>query len=88
VASLALVAPSETASFEFHVAGWLGLPGSEMLATRPEMDRLTVPTACIAPADEPAPSCSSSNPRVRVATAPPGHHFSGEYDRLVALLLR
>ncbi len=88
IAKLNLLAPSDTASFEFHVAGWLGVTAGSHVALGPEMDRLTVATACISPVDDPSPSCSTGNPRVRALTAPEGHHFNGEYGRVVDLILR
>lgn len=88
ITKLGLLAPSDTAAFEFHVAGWLGLSTGANFATRPEMDRLMVPTACISPVDDPSPSCSTGNPHIRAVAAPEGHHFSGEYGRLVDLILR
>ncbi|MEP7117123.1 MAG: AcvB/VirJ family lysyl-phosphatidylglycerol hydrolase, partial [Acidobacteriota bacterium] len=88
VASLGLLAPSERAEFEFHVLGWIGASRGTSLATRPEMARLTVPTQCVVPEDDTAPSCQAGNPRVRTVSAPAGHHFGGDYDRLVDLLLK
>ena len=88
VAALGLLAPSDTASFEFHVLGWIGVSHGASMATRPEIARLTVSTQCIVPEDDTAPSCEASNPRVRTVTAPAGHHFGGDYDRLVDLLLK
>jgi type IV secretory pathway VirJ component len=87
IATLGLLAPSARASFEFHVAGWLGVTTGTTFATRPEMARLTVATTCVSPEDDPAPACAPGNPQVRAVTAPAGHHFGGEYERLVQLLL-
>lgn len=87
IATLGLLAPSERASFEFHVAGWLGVTTGVTFATRPEVARLVVATICVSPEDDPAPACTCGNPRVRAVTAPAGHHFGGEYERLVQLLV-
>ena len=88
VATLGLLAPSDTAAFEFHVLGWIGVSRGAGLDTRPEMARLAVPTLCIVPEDDTAPSCVAGNARVRTVMAPAGHHFGGDYDRLVGLLLK
>ena len=86
--ALVLLAPSGTASFEFHVAGWLGMTAGATLATRPEIARLAVPTLCVVPADEDGSVCPAGNPRVQSVPALAGHHFGGDYPGLVRTILR
>lgn len=88
VSRLGLLAPSASAAFEFHVAGWIGAEFGEHLPTHPEIERLMVPTVCVTPQDEPAASCIAVNPQVRAVSASPGHHFGGEYGRLVESILK
>ena len=88
VAVLALLAPSATAAFEFHVAGWLGAEVGVPLPTSPEIVRLTVPTVCVTPRDEPENACRTTNARVDAVRAAGGHHFNGDYRRLVEVILR
>ena len=86
VSSLVLLAPSDTAAFAFHVAEWLGHTGDDVLATRPELSRLAVPTTCVAPADDRDSPCANVNPRVQVVAALSGHHFGSDYARLAGLV--
>jgi type IV secretory pathway VirJ component len=88
VTLLALLAPSDHASFEFHVTEWLRAGTGPEHPTRPERDRLRVPTVCISPLDEPPSACATPNPLVRREATGAGHHFSGEYTHLVDLMVR
>jgi type IV secretory pathway VirJ component len=47
VSRVALLGPSEHAAFEFHVASWLGGGSDLQYPTRPELQRLDVPTLCL-----------------------------------------
>lgn len=86
---LALLAPSEAASFEFHVSEWIGRAGDQAYPTRAELVRLEVPTICIYPRDEQPTVCrAGGNPRLRPVTLGTGHHFSYDYRRLTELILR
>jgi type IV secretory pathway VirJ component len=89
VDSVALLSPSESAAFEFHVSSWLGGGGDVHYPTRPEIDRLPVPVVCVAGADEGKSVCqNSTNPRVHFDMVGKGHHFGGDYRKLVGLVLR
>lgn len=90
---VALLAPSRTASFEFHLADWLGAaarPG-EALATAGEIARLRgTPVLCFYGTEERDSACPVVDPAV--ATPIPlagGHHLGGDYrwiaDRVLAL---
>ena len=89
VAGVALLGPSEAASFEFHLASWLGGGADTRYPTVPEIERLSVPALCVSSADESESVCRVvRGPRVRSVVVGEGHHFGGEYDRLVDLILR
>lgn len=91
VAELALLGPSSTANFEFHLANWLGGGGDPRYPTRPEIERLGIPVTCVYGSDELDSVCRlvrATAATVRPVTLGEGHHFSGEYDRLVRIILR
>jgi type IV secretory pathway VirJ component len=89
VASVALLGPSNTAAFEFHLASWLGGGGGRQFQTRPEIERLDVPVTCVSGADEADSVCRTArNPRIRAETVGTGHHFGGNYERIVEFLVR
>jgi type IV secretory pathway VirJ component len=88
VAKVVLLGLGTTAEFEFHLADWLGQSGGPEYSTVPEVDRLTVPVTCVRGADEDDSACELiQNPRAHVVTVGEGHHFGGEYDRLVSVIL-
>ena len=88
VGSVSLLGLSETAAFEFHVSSWLGGGGDTRHATVPEVARLTVPVTCVHGSDEQQSACLSlQGPHVRVVPLGGGHHFGGDYQRLVELIL-
>ena len=83
-----LLGLSKTAAFEFRVSSWLGGGGDPDLQTAPEVRRLTVPVTCVRGADEEDSACPSvARPGVTVVTVGRGHHFSGDYRRLVDVIL-
>jgi type IV secretory pathway VirJ component len=89
VASVVLLAPSETASFEFHLTDWLGGRPDPRYPTAREIARLRSPVTCISPRDEPDSVCRQvSSPSVRAITLGSGHHFGGDYQGLVDIVLR
>jgi type IV secretory pathway VirJ component len=88
VAGLALLSPSSTATFEFHMSDWFGGGADPRYPTRPEIERTRAPVTCVSATDDTESPCHSiSAPRVRVAAVGTGHHFSGEYGRLIDLIL-
>jgi type IV secretory pathway VirJ component len=89
IASVALLAPSSSASFEFHLASWLGGGSGESLPTAPELAKLWVPTTCIAPEDDDESPChTAKNPRLHTVEIGTGHHFSGRYMQLAQAVLQ
>ena len=88
ISSVSLLGLSETAAFEFHVSGWLGGGGDTHHPTEPEVARMTVPVTCVHGADVEDSACLAlKGPRVRIVSVGSGHHFGGNYERLVELIL-
>ena len=89
VSSVALLAPSDMAAFEFHLADWLGGGSDTRYPTVNEIERVTSPVTCVFPTDEPDSVCrKAKSPSLRATPLGEGHHFSGEYGPLVDLILR
>jgi type IV secretory pathway VirJ component len=88
VARVGLVGLSPRASFEFHVAGWLGLDAGGR-STVPEVKRLApTPVACVAGDDEADSACGAlRGGPVEVVVLPGGHHLGGDYGRVAEALL-
>ncbi|HET6896859.1 MAG TPA: phosphatidylglycerol lysyltransferase domain-containing protein, partial [Vicinamibacteria bacterium] len=88
VAGVGLLGLDTHATFEFHVADWLGAAGDRRYPTVPEVGRLQgMPVACVEGKDESGSACRSLPSWVRVITLPGGHHFDGDYARIGAQLL-
>ena len=89
VTGVALLSPSDNAAFEFHLASWLGGGADPRNPTAPEIARLRVPVTCVSAEDEPDSVCRGiKTPLLRAVTVGQGHHFSGEYGRIVDAILR
>jgi type IV secretory pathway VirJ component len=88
VALVSLLGLSEQASFEFHVAGWLGVETGHH-PTVPEMVRLgATPVLCLRGEDENDSACRLlRGASQRTVTLPGGHHFGGNYERIADALL-
>ena len=88
VALVGLLGLSEQASFEFHVAGWLGVETGHH-PTVPEVARLgTTPVLCLRGEDESNSACHLLHgAAVRTVNLPGGHHFGGDYGRIAEALL-
>jgi len=88
VASVSLLGIDAHASFEVHVAEWVG--GDEGgPPTRPELARIkSVPVLCIYGEGETDSICPQMPPgTVAREQIGKGHHFSGEYARLADRIL-
>ncbi len=83
-----LIAPSEKATFEFHIVGWLGKDTGDT-PTTPEIARLDVPSVlCLYGRDDAKTVCPSlALPHVRSEELPGGHHFDGDAAALAARVL-
>jgi type IV secretory pathway VirJ component len=89
IANVVLLSPSETATFEFHLASWLGDGADRRYPTAPEVARLSIPVTCVSASDESNSVCQTvKSARLRALTIGQGHHFSGEYGRIVEAILR
>jgi type IV secretory pathway VirJ component len=88
IALVGLVGLSPQASFEFHVAGWLGMESGQH-PTAPEVGQLgSMPVVCLRGEGENDSACASlRGPAVRVVTVPGGHHFDGDYERVAEAIL-
>jgi type IV secretory pathway VirJ component len=63
--------------------------GDRRCRTVPEIERLSVPVTCVFPNDEPDSICRAvKGSQIRSVAVGRGHHFGGEYDRLVELILK
>lgn len=87
VRKVALLSPSTTADFEFHVTSWVGA-GDSSHATAPEIDRMTVPVTCIYGKEDTESVCLTARSAL-LSREPLGgaHHFGGDYGRLAGLIL-
>jgi type IV secretory pathway VirJ component len=89
VAGVVLLGPPDAARFEFHVASWPGGSGDSRYRTVPEIERLSEPVTRVFANDEPDSVCRAlRGPRLQSVAVGKGRHFSGEYDRLVELMLK
>jgi len=89
VAQVVLLGLGTTAAFEFHIAEWVGQSHGSQYPTVPEVDRLTVAVTCVMGAGEQNSACHALRASsARVVTVGTGHHFGGEYTRLVDVILR
>ena len=89
VAQVALLGASDTAAFEFHLDSWLGGGADPRHPTIPEIERLSVPVTCVSAADETDSVCRVvKGAHIRPLSIGEGHHFGGEYDRLVGEILK
>lgn len=88
IRAIGLLGLSESATFEFHVTSWLGVANSDHYPTAPEVRRLSAPVICVRGEDETESGCARlSGSHVSVEAVGRGHHFSGEYGRIVDLIL-
>lgn len=88
IAGVTLLGPSGSATFEFHLTDWLDAGSDSRYPTAPEIDRVASPVTCVYATDEKDSVCRSSRSRERAEAVGQGHHFSGDYGRLVQLILQ
>jgi len=82
-----LLGLSDSAEFEFHVSGWLG-EEDKQYPTAPEVARIPLPVVCIYGKEETDSACLTMHgPHFRPEPVGSGHHFGGDYDRLVELIM-
>lgn len=87
---VAMLAPSTSASFEFH---WIDLIKDVQRPTDvpilPEVERLAgTPMLCVYGSEEERSLCPTLPPSLaRIVSRPGGHHFGGDRDELARLIL-
>lgn len=88
VVGVVLLGPSPTARFEFHLTNWVGAtPAARAYPTRPEVERLgDLHVLCLAGADESDSLCRADLPKVDRQFLAGGHHFGGDYQRIVTII--
>lgn len=86
---MTLIGPGPTASFEFHVAEWLGRDDPDARPILPEIERLAgARILCLGGEDEKDSLCRKLKPAQAMSEIMPGgHHFGGDYDALAARIL-
>ncbi|MBS0395197.1 MAG: virulence factor family protein [Proteobacteria bacterium] len=89
VRSVSLLAPSDAATFEFHVSDWIPGAGGGGRPTRPEIARMgEARLLCIYGADESDSPCRGlEGPGRRGVALAGGHHFGGDYESLARQVL-
>jgi type IV secretory pathway VirJ component len=91
VVLLALLAPSSSVEFEFHVGNWLGGGGGKSeLPVRPEIEKLAgTPILCFFGADERDSLCPDLPASLATAVRLEGaHHFGGHYAAIADTILK
>jgi len=88
ITDVVLLGPGLTASFEFHVAEWFGGSKPTSYRTVPEIQRLQLPVICVSGEGETESACPSlKGPNITTLAIGDGHHFGGDYQRLVNVIL-
>lgn len=85
-----LIAPEHEATFEIHVGGWFG-QDSEGRPVKPALQTIAsyrLPITCIHGTEEENSLCAEMPASIaRNVVIPGGHHFNGDYARLVEAIL-
>ena len=84
VAQVTLLGLSDSASFEFHVGGWLGLASADARPVAPEAERLDLAKVqCVYGEEEDDSLCRSPVlADAELIETKGGHHFDGDYRAL------
>ncbi len=89
VVSVVLLAPSATATFEFHLTDWIRGRDDPRYPTAREIAQMRPPVTCVAPRDEPDSVCYEvKSASLRTVTLGSGHHFGADAKGLADLVLR
>lgn len=85
---IALLGPSPSVDFEFHIADWMHSSSSGD-PVKPELDKLTAHRIlCLWGEDDTNSLCRQlSAPQVTVVTLKGAHHFDGGYEKLAQIIL-
>jgi type IV secretory pathway VirJ component len=90
VAGIALISPSHSASFEFHVSDWLSDSSDPAsVPVLPELEKMKGhKVLCMAGSDEPDSLCKDLKlVWVKNVIVPGGHHLGGDYSRIARTIL-
>jgi type IV secretory pathway VirJ component len=89
VTKVALLGPSDNATFEFHLSDWLGGLAAPANPTVPEIATLDMAVTCVFAEDDADSICRRVTASgLRTVAVGHGHHFGGEYGRIVEAILR
>ncbi|MEJ2690341.1 MAG: AcvB/VirJ family lysyl-phosphatidylglycerol hydrolase [Deltaproteobacteria bacterium] len=91
ISLVALLGPSPTASFEFHISEWLGhRPEHDLHPVKPEIEKLTgLKVLCFYGRDEEDSLCPKLPARtVQLQPMEGGHHFGGNYQKIAEILMK
>jgi type IV secretory pathway VirJ component len=89
VSLVALLGPSQSASFEFHLTDWLGSSDAKGQPTLPEVQKLRgIQVLCFYGESEHDSLCPKLDPSLALVFATKGgHHFGGDYQGLAKTIL-
>ena len=90
LAGVVLLGPDESASFEFHVASWVGgTVGSDLKEVLPEIEHMKgIKVLCIYGDQESNSLCTRLNrDHARTLAIKGGHHFGGDYRAIAKAIL-
>src|SRR6185369_4206461 len=85
IASLTLLEPSTSATFEIHISNWLPGVVTPGLPLAPELAKLQMPLLCVHGDDDPSVCHGLSG--ATVAQIGSGHHLGGDGDVIVQRIL-
>ncbi|HSE43579.1 MAG TPA: AcvB/VirJ family lysyl-phosphatidylglycerol hydrolase [Acidobacteriota bacterium] len=90
IAEIALLGPSEKASFEFHITDWLGITSKSGAAVAQEIAKLQPSKAlCVAGDEEKDSVCKEiSSKIVTLMELHGGHHFGGAYHQIAERIIQ
>jgi len=86
-----MLAPSQSADFEFHLGEWVGLTYKETaLPVLPEIEKMkAIQSLCIYGEEEKDSSCKSlKKDLMKVIPLKGGHHFGGDYKAIADVILK
>jgi type IV secretory pathway VirJ component len=86
---IALLGPSPTVQFEFHMSDWLH-SNAKGYAVKPEVDKLhSHSILCLSGEDDKDSLCRAlgGQPHINVVTLKGAHHFDGGYEKLGKIIL-
>lgn len=86
---VALLGPSKTTAFEFHVSEWLGASGHDVHPVAPEVEKLAgTEVLCFYGEEEEDSLCRALPPGLVTRMPEKGaHHFGGDYHVLASAIL-